>query len=290
MQEREKTDAAIVRIGALTLAPTDPTRVMAILNVSPESFYAGSVHVGRQAVRDAAERAAENGADLLDLGAMSTAPYKETRIGRTEEADRMGEAVAAAREAAGLPITADTMHLEAARAALEAGADAINDVSGLEEDPALATLVAERGCPVILMAREPADGTPLAGTPTEIATQRLREALARAERVSIPRERIVLDPGIGFFRRQRVEWHAFDLELLRSLPRFASLGQPLLVSASRKSFLGKLLGREDPADRLAGSLAVATWCALQRVAIVRAHDVAETRDAIRVADLLQEKR
>lgn len=275
-----------VRIGPLELAPDSPARVMAILNASPESFHAASVAVGRQAVRDAAEQAAEAGADLVDIGAMSTAPYKETRISLEEERARMGEAVEAARGACGLPITADTMHAEVARVALEAGADAVNDVSALEEDPAMCALIAEKGCTVILMARERAGAPAGPGKPREIVRTRLQEALARAGTAGIQHERLVLDPGIGFFRSQAHSWDAFDLEILRGLEDFAALGHPLLISASRKSFIGRLLGRERSEDRLAGSLAIAVWSTLRGVSVVRTHDPRETRDAIRMAEYL----
>lgn len=277
-------------LGPLLLTPDSPARVMAIVNVSPESFFAGSVASGRDAVRRAAEEAERDGADVLDIGARSTAPYKETRVSVEVEAERMASAVAAAREACGLPISADTMYAAVAGVALDAGACIVNDVSGFEEDAAMASLVAARGCGVVLMARERSDAPGDARPPIEIVRERLEQALARADAAGIPRERIVLDPGIGFFRNTGLAWHAFDMELLAHLDALRVEGHPLLVSASRKSFLGPVLGRTDAADRLAGSLAAAAWAAQHGAAIIRTHDVAATRDAARLVAALREKR
>lgn len=262
--------------------------VMAILNASPESFHAGSVAVGRDAVRRAAEQAEAQGADILDIGAMSTAPYKEARIGEQEEADRMGEAVAAARGATRLAISADTQRAAPARAALEAGADILNDVSGLARGPELARLAKAHGAGLVLMAAEeqiPADAPPR--DPAPLAMDLLRGALARAQAEGVPGERIIVDPGIGFFRNTGRPWHEFDLALLRALRGFEALGFPVLVSASRKSFIGHLLDLPDPADRLAGSLAAAIWCVDAGASIIRTHDVAATRDAVRMWRLLR---
>ncbi|MEQ8819303.1 MAG: dihydropteroate synthase [Sumerlaeia bacterium] len=300
------------RLGPLVLKPGDGPRIMAIINASPESFFAGSVAAGRDAVRAAASLATEAGADILDIGAMSTAPYKETHVSPAEEEERMAEAVAAAREATDLPISADTQRANVARAAIEAGACIVNDVMGFAGDEDMAAVVDETGAGCVLMANENALANPEAEDPRdvlELCEALLREALARAEESGIPRERIVLDPGVGFFRR-RAEvwarthepplgrpkgffsrgypyWAQYDLALLRGVGELGRrMGYPMLVSASRKSMFKALLGQQDPADRLAGSLAVAAWCAAQGVAIVRTHDVAETCDVVRMWRLL----
>lgn len=275
------------RIGPLAVGPGAPVRVMAILNASPESFYAASIARGRDAMREAAERAAAAGADILDIGAMSTAPYKETRINALEEAERIVEAIEAVRQAANLPVTADTARASVARAALDAGACAVNDVTGFTGDIEMAPLIAERGCGAILMANEEQNATANDSMkPIRLVRSRLEGALARAREVGIPDERIVVDPGIGFFRNQTMPWYEFDLAVLQSVDRVVELGLPVLVSVSRKSFIGKLLDRSDPEDRLPGSLAAAIWCVRHGVHIVRTHDVAATRDAIRMGDLL----
>jgi len=276
-----------LRIRELAIGAGHPVRVMAIVNASPESFYAGSVAAGDAAVREAVRRAEDQGADMIDIGAMSTAPYKNTLVPPEEERERMTRAVAAARAATQLPITADTQRAVVARAALREGADAVNDVTGLDGDPEMAYVVAEAGVPVVVMASERPGETAFSGTPMETVLLKLRAALKRAYDARIPKEHCIIDPGIGFFRNQTTPWHEFDLEVLQQLGVLVDLRRPLLVSASRKSFIGKLLDRPDPADRLGASIAVALHCARLGASIVRTHDPGQTKDALRMAGMLK---
>lgn len=264
------------------------SHVVAAINVSPESFHRDSVAGDSMALTEAVLRAQSMGAAMIDIGAMSTAPYREAWVTAEEEARRMRAAIRIVRQATSLPISADTQRAEVAEVALEEGADYINDVSALAADPAMGSVAtAARG--VILMARGNACLEEGGRRPAEIVRDLLRTALVRAESHGIPPEKIILDPGVGFFRNMSVPWCEFDLEILRNLALFRALGHPLYVGASRKSFLGHLLGREEPADRLAGSLAVAGWCALAGVEWIRVHDVAETMDVIRMMELLSER-
>lgn len=266
-------------------ASSTRTHVLAAINVSPESFHKGSVADDSLALRDAVAHAQSLGASMIDIGAMSTAPYCEAWVTAEEEIRRMRAAIRVARQASTLPISVDTQRASVAEVALEEGADYINDVSGFSADPAMASIAAAaRG--VILMAREEPGMEERGRPPAHLVRDLLGQALARAQRQGIPPGRIILDPGIGFFRNRSVPWHEWDLEVLRNLPLFRELGCPLLVGASRKSFLGHLLGREESAERLAGSLAVAGWCALEGVEWIRAHDVAETLDVVRMMELL----
>jgi dihydropteroate synthase len=254
---------------------------MGAINVSPESFYAGSVAAGRDALLTRAEAMVRAGAAILDVGAMSTAPYLETAISPAEEADRLGEAVAAIA-GLGVPVSADTSRAEPARAALDAGAGAINDVRGLTGDPALAPLVAERGAGLVVMAAE--RGRPVAGAPVETVRAHLEESLDLARRSAIPADAIAVDPGIGFFRQTGLPWHEWDCRVLAGLPALRALGRPLCVAVSRKSFIGAVAGAPDAADRLPGSLAAAAIAVLGGAHVIRTHDVAETRQAVRVAE------
>ena len=262
-------------------------RVMAIINASPESFFGPSVAASGEAVAQAVRDAEAQGADMIDLGAMSTAPYKETQIDIAEETRRMTEAVQAARAVTKLPISADTMNATVARAALAEGADIINDVSGLEHDPAMGAVIAEAHAGAILMAREQPGAPATDDEPVPHVRRRLVQCLARADAAGIGTTRVVLDPGVGFFRSQRESWEHYDVAILQHLEQFRALGYPLLVSASRKSFLGKVLGRENAEDRLAGSLAAAAWCVMHGVSIIRTHDVAATRDVVRLIEQLR---
>jgi dihydropteroate synthase len=239
-----------------------PVRIVGAINVSPESFYTGSVARGRAALQRLAARMVEEGADILDIGAMSTAPYLKAAISEQEEEERMAAAVRAVREVVTVPISADTQRSRVAAAALAAGASIINDVSGLSRDPAMAAL-ARRAAGVILMACEHGAG--------------------------VPPQHIVLDPGIGFFRHAAVTWHDLDCIVLAQLSRLRRLGYPVLVGISRKSFIGAITGRSTPAERLYGSVAAAAIAVHNGAALVRTHDVAATVDAVRMAAAIRAK-
>lgn len=261
-----------------------PVRLMAVLNVSPESFYGDSVHRDDARLRAAAEQAEAEGADFIDVGAMSTAPYLDTRIPADEERRRLTGALEALRGAVSIPLSADTARAEVAAAALAAGARIINDVTGLRGDAAMVG-VAARAEGLVLMASPggEADAPPLARV-----RRLLNESLRRARAARIPAVRIVLDPGIGFFPEASIGPVRFNCALLDGLAALCALGRPLLVGISRKSFIGKLTERDRPEDRLSGSLAAAAVAVYNGAAIVRTHDVAATRDAVRVAEAIRD--
>ena len=265
-----------------------PVAVMGALNVSPASFYAGSVVTGGDDLLRAAERMAREGASLLDVGAMSTAPYLSGSISASEEAERLGWAVDVLSSKLGVPVSADTSRAEPARAALEAGAAIINDVRGLTADPALAPLVARAGAGLILMASERggAQGQP----PVDTVMELLEESLRLAIQSGIREERVVVDPGIGFFRRRGIAWHEWDCAILATLGRLRDLGRPVCIGVSRKSFVGEIAGEPDPGRRLPGSLAAVTAAVLGGASLIRAHDVGETVQAVRVAEAIRRPR
>lgn len=260
-----------------------PVRVVGVINVSPESFYAGSVARNRSALHKLAVKMVEEGAAILDVGAMSTAPYLRGHIEVEEETRRMCAAIDALRFAVRVPISVDTQRARVAAAALDVGADIINDVSGLSADPTMGA-VARSAKGVILMASESKASTT---APMRMIAARLRQCLARAQRADIAAARIVLDPGIGFFRRAAVPWHRFDCLVLSRLAELRRLGRPLLVGVSRKSFVGKLIGRSDVGERLYGSLAAAAIAVYNGAALIRTHDVAATVDVVRVAEAVR---
>ena len=291
--------------------------VMGVLNVSPESFHAGSVHTAREALLRAALAMVEAGAALLDVGARSTAPYREADTDEAEECRRLAAALEWLGGQVPVPLSADTTRPAPAQAALEAGARVINDVSGLR-DPRLAALVRAHRADVILTATPvptgfggpasttlaatlggsdrrafsgpPSEATGLGrapepgGDPVQRVRVLLRAALERARLAGIPEERVVLDPGIGFFRDEAVAWPEWDVRVLAGLAALSDLGRPLCVGVSRKSFVGALTGRAPAGERLAGSLAATALTVAGGAALVRTHDVAETLDAIRVAE------
>ena len=264
------------------------TAVVGALNVSPESFYSGSVVVDADRLLQAAQAMARAGAAWLDVGAMSTAPYLEARIPAAQEADRLHWAIGLLTAKLDLPVSADTSRALPARAALEAGARVINDVTGLASDPSLARLAAEAGAGLVLMASpatSPAPGDPIA---TVLASLTVSLGLARA--AGIPEDRILVDPGIGFFRGAPIDWPEWDCRVLAGLPAFRAVGRPLYVGVSRKSFIGALAGVDDPAQRLPGTLAATAAAVLGGAHVIRAHDVAETLQAVRVAQAIRRTR
>jgi len=270
-------------LAGLAVGGDAPVRIVAALNVSPESFYKASVARSDKTLAARAERMVGDGADVLDIGAMSTAPYLKTEISETEERERLVRAVRVVRRVVSVPISVDTRRARVAAAALDAGAAIINDVSGLRGDRDMRH-VARYAAGVIAMAAEEKEG---GSGRIGMVRALLRRTLSIAAKAGIPAEQIVLDPGIGFFRRCRLPWFEVDALLLRELTALSDLGRPLLVGISRKSFLGRLTGREDPEDRLYASLAATAVAVANGAAMVRCHDVAATVDVVKVATALR---
>jgi dihydropteroate synthase len=261
-----------------------PVRLVGVINVSPESFYQGSVAQGEDSLRRQARQMAAEGADVLDIGAMSTAPYLPTEIGEAEEIRRLSSAIGIVRKETTLPISADTTRSRVALAALDSGAEIINDVSGFHGDPDMAGIVARRAQGVILMASGAASE---AEHPFGTVRGLLEESLKITWKAGVPEHRVVIDPGIGFFRKAAVPWDAWDCEILRRLGELQVLGRPMLVGVSRKSFIGKILGKTDPADRLIGSLAASAVAVVNGAHLIRTHDVGPTLEAVRMAEALR---
>ncbi len=267
---------------------TDRPRLMAVLNVTPDSFSDGGLHGTPAAALAHAERCFADGADLLDVGGESTRPGAAP-VDEETESRRVVPVVAALR--ARFPsarLSVDTRRAAVARRALAAGADLINDVSA-GADPAMLPLVAAAGVPVALMHMrgEPATmqrDTRYADLVSEVA-EALESAAERARGSAVADDRILLDPGLGFGKSAEGN----EL-LLRQLGALRSLGYPLLVGASRKAFIGRLTGVSDPAARLAGSVAAAVVAALRGAAVLRVHDVGATREALAVATALRRAR
>ena len=255
--------------------------VMGIINATPDSFYEGS---RRQALDDAVDGAAgmiEAGAGILDVGGESTRPGA-AYVGLDEELERVVPVVEALRRRWDIPVSVDTRKAGVAKAAVLAGADIVNDISALVDDPDMASYCATAGLPLILMHKK--------GIPSTMQNQPyyddcllevrafLLEAVDRATAAGIRRELIILDPGIGFGKR-----FEDNITLLSRLDELAACGYPVLVGLSRKAFIGVITGR--PADgRLAGSLGAACAARIKGACIFRVHDVAETRDALAALD------
>ena len=256
--------------------------VMGIVNVTPDSFSDGGKHFETGAAVEAGLRMIEEGADILDIGGESTRPGSDA-VSEEEERRRVVPVIARLREKTDAPVSIDTRKAAVARSALDAGADIVNDVSALRDDPELGSLCAERQAPVVLMHMKGAPRTMQADPQYDDLLGEVRAffegALVRAERAGIARSRTILDPGIGFGKT--VE---HNLTLVNRLDAFAGLGRPLLVGASRKSFIGRTLGVHSPADRLEGTLAVTALAVARGARIVRVHDVKQNVRAVRMAE------
>jgi dihydropteroate synthase len=259
------------------------TLVMGVLNATPDSFSDG----GRFATVDAAIAHGlalfEAGADLVDVGGESTRPGS-TAVSPEEEIRRVAPVIAGLRQRGASYLSVDTSKAAVAAAALDAGADLVNDVSGFRFDPALALLAAARGVPVVAMhlrgtfatMHEPPSYRDVMG---EVAAE-LRESLALAAAAGLSRERIILDPGIGFAKKV-----SHSLEVLARLGELRALDRPLLVGPSRKSFLGKVL--ELPAgERVFGTAAAVAASVLGGAHLLRVHDVREMLQVVRVCDAI----
>jgi dihydropteroate synthase len=269
---------AAPRPGLLPGLPADRPLVMGTLNVTPDSFSDGGRYLAADRAIAAGEAMRAAGADIIDIGGESTRPGSDP-VPVEEEQARVLPVIRALSP--GGPVSIDTRNAATMRAALAAGAAIINDVSALRHDADAASVVAEAGCPVILMHMR---GTP--ATMTSLATYRdvpldvaeeLGERLEAAEAAGIPRARIVLDPGIGFAKTP-----AQNLVLLARLGVLHGLGCPLLVGVSRKRFIGLYGGAANTDDRLPGSLAAGLAAVAAGAAILRVHDVAETVQALAV--------
>ena len=256
------------------------TLVMGVLNMTPDSFSdGGRFHDEREAVGRGLQ-IAEEGADLLDVGGESTRPGSQS-VPAEEEWRRIGGVIEAVHRHSAIPISVDTRKPEVARRAIASGAAIVNDVTGLR-DPAMAKLVAESGAGAVIMHMrgEPAtmQADPRYADVVAEVTAFLAQQLESAVAAGVPREAIVLDPGIGFGKTP-----AHNEDLLRGLPGIRGLGRPVLVGVSRKSFLAKVHPKGDT-RRLEASLAAAGFAILQGADIVRVHDVVETVRYVRMLD------
>jgi len=258
--------------------------VMGVLNVTPDSFYDGGRRLGPEKAAADGEEMAATGADIIDIGGESTRPGARA-VTEEEELERVLPVVRGLRRTIAIPISIDTYKANVARAALDEGADIVNDISALRFDPAMAALVAAEKVPIVLMhmqgtprtmQMEPCYGDVLSEVKDFLAAQ-IRLALESG----IALERIIIDPGIGFGKTLE-----HNLRLLNGLAELSRLGQPLLVGASRKAFIGRILN-VTPDERLEGSLAAAVAAVLRGAHIIRAHDVKETRRAVNVADAIR---
>jgi dihydropteroate synthase len=267
-------------------------KVIGIINTSPESFYKGSVKRDEQEIAATARQMQEDGAHMIDIGGMSTAPYVQTHIvSIQEEIRRVTEAIKVVKSACDLPISADTPRAAVAKEAIAAGADTVNDVTGLKYDSKMADIAAKAGVSMIIGAYSKA---PVTGKLVS-TLEALKKSIKLASEAGI--KDVMIDPSIGFFRQEGknpfftkmtdMPWYARDIEILSNLHKLATLKKPICVSVSRKSFIGYLLNLNSAEDRLIPSIACEMIAALNGANIIRTHNVRETVQAVTMLQLLR---
>ncbi|MEN6577473.1 MAG: dihydropteroate synthase [Phycisphaerales bacterium] len=253
--------------------------VMGILNVTPDSFSDGGQFLDPDAAVEHGVRMVAQGAAIIDVGGESTRPGSKL-VPPAEQIRRTIPVIGALAERIDVPISIDTTNVEVARAALLAGASILNDITALS-DERMAELAVQQQVPVILMHMQGTPGTmQLEPWYNDVVAEVRDFLLARAEkgcRLGIPKERILIDPGIGFGKTLE-----HNLLLLRNLDKLAATGYRVLVGPSRKAFIGKLTGRDKPAERVFGTAAAVACCVAAGIFIVRVHDVPEMLDVVRV--------
>ncbi len=261
-----------VRVDRLEMGPDTPARIMGVINLSSESFYSESVAIDREILHQKVKQMESQRVDIIDVGGASTAPqgvYNTQQIPIEEELQRVKAGLEAIMEVASVPISIDTTSAMVAETALDMGAALVNDTSGLQSDLEMAELVSSRDVPVVLMS--------MCKNPCKSVQQSI-EALSMSlditQTAGIAKDRIIVDPGIGFGKPPEV-----DFELIRYLQRFTMWGHPVLVGVSRKAFIGDLLYQQNPSDRLAGTIAATSIAVARGARIVRAHDIQEAREA-----------
>ena len=261
------------------------THIMGILNVTPDSFSDGGLYIEPARAVERALRMVEEGADIIDIGGESTRPGAAS-VGLDEETARIAPVIRAIKKKASVPVSIDTWKAPVARAALDEGADIINDISGMRFDASMPALAARHGVPVVLMH--------IKGTPANMQKDPrydalipeildyLRGSIRLAVDAGVAGGKIIVDPGIGFGKTA-----AHNMKILKDLEAFTGLGKPVLVGPSRKAFIGHVLGGAPTGERLEGTLAATVVAIMNGANIIRVHDVKEAVRAAKVADAIK---
>jgi len=248
-------------------------------NLSPESFYKVTTVSKKSDIQQLVEKMEGEGVDIIDIGAASTAPsdvYGTPTISERKELTRITSSLGHITDATNLPLSIDTVSSEVAETALDMGVSMINDVSGLRADSKMTDLVKSKDVPIVIMTN---CGSPCGSVSSSLES--LEESYTIAIKAGIEKEKIILDPGIGFGKPAEV-----DFKILGRLQQFTRFDQPLLVGVSRKAFIGSLLNLENPAKRLNGSLAATAVAVHNGANVIRTHDVRETRMAVQICEAI----
>jgi dihydropteroate synthase len=284
----------VAKIANVGVGGKNPVRIMGILNTSPESFYKKSVNTSKISIKNTVKLMENQGADFIDVGGMSTAPYLSTMISEKTESKRILDAIKIIQNSTNLPISVDTCRAKVASDSLEYGVEIINDISGLKYDKKMQEIVSKFSPSLILCAFSPKI---VLGNPVTTTKKLLRDSIQIAKKSHISSEKIVLDPAIGFFRKSgkgpfftkiKSDWLERDLSILKNLNSIKQTF-PILISVSNKSFIGKILGKENPKDRSFGSIAAEAVSVMNGADIIRTHNVEATKDAITIASKISKQ-
>ena len=280
------------KLAGVRVGDSSPIRIMGIINTSPESFYKKSVFTDKKTIEKTAKLMEEDGADFIDVGGMSTAPYIKTLVSEDQEIKRITNAINAIQKVSKLPISIDTCRAKVAKVALQLGAEIVNDVSGLKYDKNMISILEQHRPSVIVCAYS---NKIISGNQVRQTRNLVEQSVALAIKSGVLASKIVVDPAIGFFRRKaqgvlftkiNSDWLQRDVMILKNLNQIKGK-YPVLVSVSRKSFIGELLDETDPEKRLYGSLAAETFAALNGADIIRTHNVKATVDVVKIVKNLK---
>ena len=287
----------MTKLGNLVVGRKNQISIMGILNASPESFYKNSIKSTKSQISKFVSEMEENGTDIIDIGGMSTAPYLKTIVSEKIESERITKTIKIIQNLSNIPISVDTCRASVAKNALELGVDVINDISGLKYDKNMPKTIEKYNPSLILCSysKKIVKGDAISET-----KKLLNESIMIAQNSQISKDKIVIDPAIGFFRRSsdvknklpytkiNSDWAERDMEIIKKL-KLLKTTFPILVSISNKSFLGKILEKEDPTDRNTGTAIAEMLSIINGASIIRTHNPKITSDVIKFAKVLTKK-
>jgi dihydropteroate synthase len=287
----------MTKLGDLIVGRKNQVTIMGILNTSPESFYKKSIKSTKFEIEKHVCEMEENGADIIDIGGMSTAPYLKTIVSEKIESERITKTIKIIQNLSNIQISIDTCRASVAKDALELGTNVINDISGLKYDKDMPKIIEKYEPSLILCSysKKTVKGNAISET-----KKLLDESIKIAQNAHISKQKIVVDPAIGFFRRSsdvknklpytkiNSDWVERDIEIIKKLNSLKT-NFPILVSISNKSFLGKLLGKEDPADRNTETAIAEMLSIINGASIIRTHNPRITSDVIKLTKSLTKK-
>jgi dihydropteroate synthase len=271
--------------------------IMGIINASPESFYKESIATGKKIISERAIEMEEEGADLIDIGGMSTAPYGHTIVSANKEVERLRNSISAVKDVCSIPLSVDTPRAEVAKVSIDMGVDLVNDVTGLKYDEKMKSVVFSSGLPVIIGAYGDRSVTYNSGNIAE-TIDILQKSLVLADESGISEDKLIVDPLIGFFRESgnnpfftkisHQNWYDRDIGIISNLKHLSNLSKPICISVSRKSFIGHLFKLTET-ERLIPSIILQAICVLNGTDIIRTHDVKETRVALELLERMSKQ-